>query len=151
PRSNVRPMYVRPLCALVLAGALSACGETSAPAGLPTTATPAITSAFGTPTPTPLTETPAAIEIAVTTLGRAVPDDYLGLSIEWPSVREYLGDGAGGVRAATATLLAAFGGEGHRVEIRIGGNSQDEAWWNPTGLQRPPDVNYDVGPVEFAT
>jgi hypothetical protein len=89
--------------------------------------------------------------VEISAPGRAVPDDFLGLSVEWNNVRAYLGDGAGGARAATLTLLAAFEAEGHRLNLRIGGNSQDEAWWNPAGAPRPEGVTIDLGPLDIAT
>ena len=88
--------------------------------------------------------TRTAVAVDVSTPGRAVPDDFLGVSVEWNSVREYLGDGTGHARAAAVTLLAAFAADGHRPEVRIGGNSEDQAWWNPSGLARPAGVLHDL-------
>jgi len=92
-------------------------------------------------------------EVAVdtTTPGRAVPDDFVGLSIEWDNVPAYLGDGAGGARAATVRLLREMVEEGQRPLLRIGGNSQDQHWWNPAGLPRPPGVLNDIGPGHIST
>ena len=33
--------------------------------------------------------------------------------------------------------------------LRIGGNSQDQAWWNPEGLARPRPIQIDLGPAFF--
>jgi hypothetical protein len=83
--------------------------------------------------------------------GVTVPDDFLGISVEWDNVPSYLGDGAGGARAATVTLLSAFAGEGHRPVVRIGGNSEDQAWWNPNGAAPPAGVHIDVDASYLST
>jgi hypothetical protein len=83
--------------------------------------------------------------------GPTVPDDFLGISVEWDNVPSYLGDGAGGARAATVTLLSAFAEEGHRPVVRIGGNSEDQAWWNPSGATPPAGVHIDVDASYLST
>jgi hypothetical protein len=79
-----------------------------------------------------------------------VASNFLGLSLEWNSVLEYLGDGASGARASTVVLLAAFAAEGHAPQLRIGGNSQDLSWWNPAAMPRPPGVTYDITPAHLS-
>jgi hypothetical protein len=63
----------------------------------------------------------------------------------------YLGDGSGNPRASTIKLLSAFAQDGHRPLIRIGGNSQDLAWWNPTGGPLPARALIGVGPAHLST
>jgi len=119
-----------------LAGVLAcgACGESAGPARTAVAVGPT-----------------TAVAVDVSTPGRAVPDDFLGVSVEWNSVREYLGDGTGHARAAAVTLFAAFAAEGHRPEVRIGGNSEDQAWWNPSGLPRPAGVLHDLDTMDLNT
>jgi hypothetical protein len=93
----------------------------------------------------------AAIAIDATAPGAAVPDDFVGLSVEWNTARDFLGDGTGHARAASVTLLAAFAAEGHHPEVRIGGNSEDASWWNPTGLPRPTGVTFDIAQLDLDT
>jgi hypothetical protein len=79
--------------------------------------------------------------------GRPVPRSFVGLSIEYPSVPAYFGTAA---RPNTAfiALLRTLGGAQHSAPaLRIGGNSADEAWWNPTGLPRPAPLRTDLGPA----
>ncbi len=84
--------------------------------------------------------------------GAPVPATFLGLSCEWSSVSKYLGDGAGHANPAVVRLLAAFAAEGNHPTLRIGGNSADQAWWNPSGTTpRPPNVTIDVGPGQVST
>jgi hypothetical protein len=91
------------------------------------------------------------ITVDATSPGAAVPDDFLGVSVEWNSVRAYLGDGTGHARAPSVALLAAFAAEGHHAQVRIGGNSEDQSWWNPNGLPRPAGVLYDLDAVDLGT
>jgi hypothetical protein len=65
-----------------------------------------------------------------------VPDDFLGISVEWATVFSYLSDTKGGVEAEVAQLLQSFEGEGHHVVLRVAGNSGDRTFWAhmPAGL-----------------
>jgi hypothetical protein len=91
------------------------------------------------------------VDVDLTAPGRKVPDDFLGVSVEWDNVSEYLGDGAGKARGSVVTLLGAFAAEGHLPVVRIGGNSEDQSWWNPTGLPKPAGVLHDIVPEDLAT
>jgi hypothetical protein len=82
--------------------------------------------------------------------GSAVPDDFFGISLEWSSVKDYLGDGSGALRTANVALLRAFADDGHVPVVRIGGNSQDTAWWKDASSPRPQGVTIDLGPAEIA-
>jgi hypothetical protein len=94
--------------------------------------------------PTCTSDGGVTVEVDPTSPGAAVPDDFLGISVEWDNVLSYLGDGAGGARAAFVTLLSAFAAEGHRPVVRIGGNSEDQAWWNPGGAAPPTGVHINI-------
>ena len=91
------------------------------------------------------------VEVDPAEPGARIPDDFLGISVEWSRVLDYLGDSTGGVRPTTVTLLRAFEAEEHHVAVRIGGNSQDRAWWNPQGVTPPPGVTLDLGPAHLST
>jgi hypothetical protein len=92
-----------------------------------------------------------SVDVDVGSPGVRVPDDFLGISVEWDHVASYLGDGTGAARPAVVALLHAFAAEGHVPVVRIGGNSEDLAWWkDPTGT-RPQGVTIDIGPTEMAT
>jgi hypothetical protein len=97
----------------------------------------------------------SVLDVDTTSPGNAVPDDFLGLSVEWGNgdggVARYVGDGNGAMRAPLVTLLASFADEGHCPVLRIGGNSEDDAWWNPNGDPRPANVDIDIGNVEMTT
>jgi hypothetical protein len=77
--------------------------------------------------------------------GAAIPDDFLGISVEWSHVPDYLGDTTGQPRSQVIQLLRQFAADGHHPVLRIGGDSEDQAWWNPTGLPDPSGVKVDIG------
>jgi hypothetical protein len=91
------------------------------------------------------------VEVDERNPGRMVPEAFLGLSIEWSTLLDYLGDGAGNPRPSTVELLSAFARDGHHPLVRIGGNSQDLAWWNPTGGPLPAHAQISLSPLHIAT
>jgi hypothetical protein len=99
----------------------------------------------------PDASTTDVVDVDVSAPGRPVPDDFIGFSVEWDQVGSYLGDGNGGVRPAVVTLLRAFADEGHVPGVRIGGNSEDVAWWKDANATRPDAVNIDIGPTQLST
>jgi len=102
--------------------------------------------------PDALTTPLATVVVHTTHPGGPVPDTFLGISCEWSSVTTYLGDGAGGANPAVVRLLSAFAAEGNHPTLRIGGNSADRAWWNPSGTApRPANVTIDVGAAQVST
>jgi hypothetical protein len=106
---------------------------------------------FGAPACRTKPSPDVVVQVDVRRPGRTVPEDFLGLSVEWSTLLGYLGDGAGNVRPATVKLLSAFSQDGHRPLVRIGGNSQDFAWWNPSGGPLPQGARISVGPAHIAT
>lgn len=91
------------------------------------------------------------ITIEESSVGAAVPDDFLGLSVEWSHVNDWLGDGAGHLRPQTVALLSRFADDGHQVVLRIGGNSEDQAVWNPDGGALPKGAKVSLDGTQHAT
>lgn len=86
------------------------------------------------------------VEVDAARGGRVVPRAFLGLSIEWDSVGAYAGPSgarSADLRALLAPLVARTGG----VALRVGGDTADQAWWNPRGRLAPPSVLQDVTPA----
>jgi hypothetical protein len=83
--------------------------------------------------------------IVVDRLGRTVPRSFLGLSVEWDTLNAY----AGRRPDALLRLLAPVGeAAGSPLGLRVGGDSGDQAWWNPGARRpKPPTVLQDVGPA----
>jgi len=89
----------------------------------------------------------AVVRVGADPPGRAVPRSFLGLSIEWDSVLPYTGAG-GHRRTALLALLRSVGrAQRSPLALRIGGDSGDQAWWNPSGRPRPATIRQDVGPA----
>ena len=63
---------------------------------------------------------------------KAVPTNYLGLSVEWGMVPRWFGTSRGGVVLPMVGLLHSLqGSPGGAGVLRIGGNSQDRFQWRP--------------------
>jgi hypothetical protein len=77
--------------------------------------------------------------------GRVVPRSFLGLSVEWDSVATYAGP-PGHRRTGLTRLLAPLRRSAGGLALRVGGDTADQAWWNPAGRPRPPGVLQDVTP-----
>jgi hypothetical protein len=81
--------------------------------------------------------------------GRAVPRSFLGIATEWDSIRAYAGTAARRRTELVSLLRAAGQAQGAPLALRIGGDSADQAWWDPSGRRRPPKVLYDLGAREL--
>jgi hypothetical protein len=91
----------------------------------------------------------ALVRIDSTRAGPTVPRSFLGLSIEWDSVEPYAGPRGHrrtGLRALLAPLVRETGG----LALRIGGDTADQAWWNPRARPRPATVLQDITPATLA-
>ncbi len=92
----------------------------------------------------------AVIAVDLTSPGASVPDDFLGLSVEWSHVTDYLGDTSGQARPEVVQLLKNFAVDGHVPVLRIGGNSEDQSYWNPDAGTLPSGASVSVGPTQLA-
>jgi hypothetical protein len=82
--------------------------------------------------------------------GAAVAPSFAGLSIEYWSLQDYIGSG-GRVNPIFERLVRDLAAGGHGAPtLRVGGNSTDEAWWNPSGVPRPATIATDVNPAWLA-
>jgi hypothetical protein len=73
-------------------------------------------------------------------LGKKVPRSFLGLSVEWDSLDVYATR-----LARLERLLRPIARSQRGLALRVGGNSADASWWNPTGRRRPRIVLHDLG------
>ena len=90
---------------------------------------------------------PVSISVDATHPGRSIPRPFLGLSIEYQSVPEYMGSRDAPNRAFAGLAAALSAAENAPIGLRIGGNSGDQSWWNPSRRPRPPGVDRDLGPA----
>ncbi|HET6506427.1 MAG TPA: hypothetical protein VFG42_06535 [Baekduia sp.] len=82
--------------------------------------------------------------IVVDRPGRTVPRSFLGLSVEWDTLGAYAGHRPAALLALLAPLRQAAGSP---LRLRVGGDSADQAWWNPGGREpKPPTVLQNLGP-----
>jgi glycosyl hydrolase family 79 len=91
-------------------------------------------------------DTLVARRITGTVAGAPIPRSFAGFSMEYWAAQSYLGGTRPNPIFARLMETLAAGGNGAPT-IRIGGNSTDETWWNPTGAPRPPGVATDVTPA----
>ncbi len=90
------------------------------------------------------------VTVDVSHPGNAVPDDFLGVSIEWSHVADVLGDRAGHVRPDVVDLMGNFAADGHAPVVRIGGNTEDRVVWDPNGDPVPDgDVAVDASDLSI--
>lgn len=68
--------------------------------------------------------------------GRAIPRTFLGFSAEWNSVGRLTGTLGTGLNPVYTGMLKTLARYGNGIPtLRIGGNYQDSAWWNPGNLE----------------
>ena len=95
-------------------------------------------------------ELPVDIRTAGDVGGARVPRSFAGFSLEYHAVPSFIG------RTRPNPIFARLVGELAKGDngaptIRIGGNSTDETWWNPTGAPRPPGIRNDLTPAWIGT
>jgi len=77
--------------------------------------------------------------------GTRVPASFLGFSLEYDGLGRWEGLRDGPVDPVLVRLVRNLGGAVRGgPALRVGGNSTDVSWWNPTGARRPPGVRYDI-------
>jgi len=82
--------------------------------------------------------------------GVAIPRSFLGVSTEWPSVSNRTGTPATGPNKIYDQLIDNLTAQGDGPPtLRVGGDYQDYAWWNPSGAPRPGrlGVSVDITPA----
>jgi hypothetical protein len=83
--------------------------------------------------------------IVVDRLGHTVPRSFLGLSVEWDTLNAYAGKRPDALLRLLAPLRQATGSP---LALRVGGDTGDQAWWNPGSRKpKPPTVLQDIGPA----
>ncbi|MDQ6818512.1 MAG: glycosyl hydrolase family 79 C-terminal domain-containing protein [Actinomycetota bacterium] len=75
--------------------------------------------------------------------GRAIPDGFLGLSLEYTAIEAYAGTDPTAVNPVLVQLIRNLS-PGQRAALRIGGDTTDSTWWPVPGLARPPGVTYSL-------
>jgi hypothetical protein len=77
------------------------------------------------------------------TIGHPIPAGFVGLSMEFRGLEEYVGQDPHALNPAFVALLRDIAPNQRRV-LRIGGDSTDWTWWPVSGTRQPPGVKYSL-------
>jgi hypothetical protein len=89
----------------------------------------------------------ADVRLVVDRLGPRVPASFIGLSIEWDSLAAYARSGARGRAELLRLLDPVRRAAKSPLALRVGGDTTDQAWWDPSGRRpRPRTVLQALGP-----
>jgi hypothetical protein len=86
----------------------------------------------------------SALTVGPSPVGRAIPPGFVGLSMEFRGLEEYVGDDPNALNPAFVQLIRDIDPD-HPV-LRIGGDSTDWTWWPVAHVTQPPGVKYDLTP-----
>ena len=128
-----------------VADATTAAGPAGTAAGPPTTAAGPATTAAG-----PALGYTANVTVAATPIGRAIPQDFVGLALEYSTVPKWAGWAHQRVNGVLVRLMRNLDPSGHPI-VRIGGLSTDHSWWPAPGLTRPLGSTYHLTPAWAAS
>src|SRR5438270_559790 len=84
-----------------------------------------------------------AIGVTVLEPQRAIPDRFLGLSLEYRAVEAYAGADPKAIDPVFEQLVRNLS-PGQRPWLRIGGDSADWTWWPLADMSRPPGVTFSI-------
>ncbi len=75
----------------------------------------------------------------------SIPREFSGFSLEYPDLKNFTGQRETGLNPIFSQLLTnlAVYKNGWPM-VRLGGNSTDESWWNPTLRSRPLGIKNDI-------
>jgi Glycosyl hydrolase family 79 C-terminal beta domain len=75
--------------------------------------------------------------------GSVIPDGFLGLSFEYPSLESYAGEDPLAINPVFEQLVRNLT-PGQAPMLRIGGDSSDSTWWPISGMAQPPGVTFSL-------
>jgi hypothetical protein len=77
------------------------------------------------------------------TVGPAIPNGFVGLSIEFTGLEPYAGQDPDALNPTFVQLIRNLA-PGQRPVLRIGGDSTDWTWWPVAGMARSPGIRYQL-------
>jgi hypothetical protein len=91
---------------------------------------------------------PAPVDVRLVTgsTGRVVPPGFVGFSFEYGSIGTYFGDPARPNLPFVALMQSLSRAQHGPPAVRIGGNSADVSWWDPSGAAGPRQLKMRLGP-----
>ncbi len=96
-----------------------------------------------TPVPAGVPKGADLITISPTTVGRPVPQGFVGLSLETNAVEPWTGTDPNHPDPVLGTLISNLA-PGARPSLRIGGNTTDQSWYSPNHVPPPPGVRFTL-------
>jgi hypothetical protein len=79
------------------------------------------------------------------TIGDPLPAGFVGLSMEFRGLEDYVGSDPHALNLAFLQLLRYIAPNQRRV-LRVGGDSTDWSWYPVAGTRQPPGVKYSLNP-----
>jgi hypothetical protein len=88
--------------------------------------------------------------VSATEIGQAMPSGFVGFSLEYSAVHQYIGRNPNAIDPIFTQLISALTPDGSPV-LRIGGDSTDHTWWPLPGVIEPAGVSYSLTEDWLAT
>jgi len=85
------------------------------------------------------------VSVSSSPLGPKVPDGFLGISMEYHSLKDYAGGNPARPDQPFLQLLRNLAPTGTSV-LRVGGDSTDWTWWPVPGMAKPGGAKFDLTP-----
>jgi hypothetical protein len=85
--------------------------------------------------------TPISATVSTSTSGHAMPSGFVGVSLEYPGVQQYVGRDPKALNGVFVQLVRNLAPGQHPV-LRIGGNTADSTWWRTPATKPPRGANY---------
>jgi hypothetical protein len=86
---------------------------------------------------------PPVLTVQDTAVGRAVPNGFVGLSMEYRGLEAYAGQDPAAISPPFVQLMRDLA-PGQRPVLRIGGDGTDWTWYPVAGVSRPGGVKYSL-------
>ena len=91
----------------------------------------------------------ATVTVRSSTIGKPIPQGFVGVSLEVRGVESYTGTDPHNVNPVLEQLIRNLS-PGGRPVIRLGGDTADWSWYPIPGKSRPLGVRYDLSPTWIA-
>jgi hypothetical protein len=86
---------------------------------------------------------PVQVQVSGSTYGQPLAPGFLGLSIEYKALADYLGRNPNAINPVFVALLRALT-PGASPVLRVGGDSSDQTWWPGPGMIPPGGISYKL-------
>jgi hypothetical protein len=86
------------------------------------------------------------VKISASPVGPAVPNGFLGMSLEYKGLEAYAGTNPGAIDGPFVQLLRNLSPDGNFI-LRVGGDSTDWTWWPVAHLAQPGGAKFSLTPA----